>query len=178
MDSGGSCSTKGRRRIGRARSTGRSPALIFLIPFVACTPGGNHTDVDELQDFASRYAEAWSSQDAASVASFYGEGGSLKVNDADPAIGREAITAVAQGFMTAFPDMVVELDSLEIGAEKVEFHWTVIGTNTGPGGTGNAVRFSGREEWILGDDGLIAASLGHFDEAEYNRQLEFGIDGS
>jgi hypothetical protein len=45
------------------------------------------------------------------------------------------------------------------------------GTNTGPGGTGRAVRISGYEEWTFEEDGLIAASKGYFDEAEYRRQL-------
>lgn len=40
------------------------------------------------------------------------------------------------------------------------------------------MRFSGYEEWTLGENGLTVASRGHFDEAEYNRQLEFGVDGS
>ena len=48
---------------------------------------------------------------------------------------------------------------------------------TAPGGTGNAVRISGYEEWTLGEDGLIVRSLGHYDQAEYDRQLEAGIDG-
>ena len=90
----------------------------------------------------------------------------------------EAIAAVAQGFMTDFPDMVIEMDSLRMMEGIVEYHWTFTGTNTGPGGTGNAVRFSGYEEWTLGEDGSITSSLGHFDETEYNRQLEFGVDGS
>jgi hypothetical protein len=35
------------------------------------------------------------------------------------------------------------------------------------------------EEWTIGPDNLIAASKGHFDEAEaeYSRQLKFGING-
>ena len=48
------------------------------------------------------------------------------------------------------------------------------GTNTGPGGTGKAVRFSGYEDWRFGPDGLIAESLGHFDAADYRRQLAEG----
>ena len=52
------------------------------------------------------------------------------------------------------------------------FHWTWIGTNTGPGGTGKAVRIGGYEEWTIGADGLIAESKGHFDEAEYRRQMK------
>jgi hypothetical protein len=51
-----------------------------------------------------------------------------------------------------------------------------VGTNTGPGGTGNRVRISGFEEWRIGDDGLIAESQGHFDQAEYDRQLEHGVE--
>jgi hypothetical protein len=75
--------------------------------------------------------------------------------------------------MTAFPDMIVEMDSLTIKTENVIYHWKLTGTNTGPGGTGNPVRISGYEEWTIGDDGLIAESKGHFDETEYQRQLEF-----
>ena len=50
-----------------------------------------------------------------------------------------------------------------------------MGTNTGPGGTGKNVRISGFEEWAIGEDGLIAASRGHYDQAEYEHQLEQGV---
>jgi hypothetical protein len=70
--------------------------------------------IEELQDFARRYTAAWCSRDAASVAACYEEGGSLKINDAEPAIGRAAITESAQGFMTAFPDMVVAMDEVSL----------------------------------------------------------------
>ena len=43
--------------------------------------------------------------------------------------------------------------------------------------TGKAVRISGYEEWTFGLDGLIAESKGHFDEAEYQRQLRVGVAG-
>jgi hypothetical protein len=56
------------------------------------------------------------------------------------------------------------------------YRWTLVGTNTGPGGTGHRVRISGFEEWTIGADGLIADSLGQFDAAEYQRQLERGVD--
>jgi hypothetical protein len=49
------------------------------------------------------------------------------------------------------------------------------GTNTGPGGMGKTVRISGFEQWTVGTDGPIARSLGHFDEAEYQRQLQMGV---
>lgn len=165
----------------------RSPsATVLSVAFLSaaylagCAPDDTEVGMDEqtLNDFGTRYTAAWNSRDAASVAAFYAEDGSLTINDGEPALGREAITAAAQGFMTAFPDMVVAMDSLVTGSGTVEYHWTLTGTNTGPGGTGNAVRISGFEVWTFGDDGLIAASEGHYDEAEYARQLEVGIDGS
>lgn len=60
----------------------------------------------ELNDFASRYTAAWCSQKADSVAEFFADSGSLRVNDGTPAVGRAEITAVAQSFMTMFPDLV------------------------------------------------------------------------
>jgi hypothetical protein len=131
--------------------------------------------VDDLQDFARRYTAAWCSGDPASVAGHYAEEGSLTINGGEPSVGRAAITEAAQSFMTAFPDMQVLLDDVVPRDGGAEYHWTLVGTNTGPGGTGNRVRISGYEEWTLGDDGLIAASLGHYDEAEYDRQLAEGV---
>jgi len=131
-------------------------------------------DPEQLHGFAERYTEAWCSQDPARVAAHYAPDGSLTINEAAPSVGRAAITEAARSFMIAFPDMQVLMDDLRLDGEKVEYHWTLVGTNTGPGGTGKRVRISGFEEWTIGEDGLIAASLGHFDEAEYERQLEHG----
>jgi predicted ester cyclase len=131
-------------------------------------------DSKTLNDFATRYTAAWCSQHAASVASFFEEQGSLKINDGAPAVGRAAITKSAQSFMTAFPDIVVKMDRLVVKGANTEYDWTLTGTNTGPGGTGRFVKISGFEEWRLGPDGLIAQSLGHFDAADYERQLKVG----
>jgi uncharacterized protein (TIGR02246 family) len=130
-----------------------------------------------LREFATRYTAAWCSQNPSSVASFFAENGSLTINQGEPSVGRAAITSAAQGFMTAFPDMVVQMDSLGLDGSRVIYHWTLTGTNTGPGGTGRAVRISGYEEWTIGADGLIVRSLGHFDEANYHRQLEGDATG-
>ena len=131
-------------------------------------------DSKTLHEFATHYTAAWCSQHAASVAAFFAEQGSLKINDGVPAVGRVAITHAAQGFMTAFPDMVVRMDRLVVKGASTEYHWTLTGTNTGPGGTGKFVRISGFEEWRFGPDGLIVESLGHFDAADYQRQLNPG----
>ena len=135
--------------------------------------GGRSPSVDlsSLRDFGTRYTAAWCSHDSARVASFYAEQGSLTINDASPSIGTAAIAAAAQEFMTAFPDMVVTMVEVGLEADRAIYRWTLTGTDTGPGGTGRAVRISGYEEWTFEEDGLIAASKGYFDEAEYRRQL-------
>src|SRR5205823_11635107 len=143
--------------------------------------------------FAKRYAEAWCSQNPESVAAFFAENSSLSVNDRPPAVGRAAIAEIARGFMHDFSDMVVTFDKLEGQSNATAFHWTLTGTNTGPGGTGKRVRISGYELWKIDNGaggsratwtgrpervdeqggesinhGLIAESKGHFDSAEYD----------
>jgi steroid delta-isomerase-like uncharacterized protein len=125
----------------------------------------------ELDDFATRYAAAWSGQDPAQLASFYSENGTLTVNSGAPSVGRAAIAATARQYMTAFPDMVVKMEGVSRHDRYATFHWTWTGTNTGPGGTGKPVHIVGYEQWTLDADGLIAESKGHFDEAEYQRQV-------
>jgi len=132
-------------------------------------------DPARLRGFAVRYTAAWCSQNAASVAVFFSPSGSLTINAGAPAIGRDAIREVAQSFMTAFPDMRVIMDEILTREHVSVYHWTLVGTNSGPGGTGQRVRISGFEEWKIGADGLIAESQGHFDAAEYQRQLERGV---
>jgi hypothetical protein len=126
---------------------------------------------EEMRDFAERYTAAWCSHDAASVASFFSPQGSLTINDGAAATGREAIAQAAQAFMTAFPDLRVHFDKLVLRNGGAEYHWTLTGTNNGPGGTGRPVRISGFESWRIGSDALIASSQGRFDAAEYERQL-------
>jgi predicted ester cyclase len=127
---------------------------------------------DELNDFATHYAQAWCSQNPESVAAFFAERGSISINNGPPAVGRAAIAREAQAFMTTFPDMIVTFDKLEPLPNATALHWTLTGTNSGPRGTGKRVRISGYELWQIGDDGLIAESKGHFDAAEYKRQLK------
>jgi len=128
-------------------------------------------DLATLTEFATKYTSAWCSQHAASVAAFFAELGSLTINDGPPAVGRNAIAAAAQSFMTAFPDMIVTMDGVAFEGHGAVYRWTLTGTNTGSGGTGKRVRISGYEEWTFDDDRLIEQSKGHFDQAEYTRQI-------
>ena len=127
-------------------------------------------DPDRVHELARSYTEAWCSHDPVRVAAHYRPGGTIAINGG----AATEITEVARSFMEAFPDIQVFMNELVLGDEVVEYRWTFTGTNTGPGGTGQWVRIPGFEEWTIGDDGLIAESRGHYDQAEYDRQLEHG----
>ena len=129
-------------------------------------------DVEQLHDFAGRYTAAWCSGDPAQVAEHYAPEGSLTINRGTPSTGRAAITQAARSFMEAFPGMVVLFDGLRARPGTVEYHWTLEGNSAE---TGNHVRISGFEEWTIGEDGLVADSQGHYDQAEYDRQLAEGV---
>jgi predicted ester cyclase len=120
---------------------------------------------DELNDFAAGYAKAWCSHNAEAVVAFYAKNALISVNSHAPA----PIAEVARGFMRDFPDMIVTFDKLEPRADRTAFHWTLIGTYVG---TGNHVRISGYELWKIDNAGLISESSGHFDVADYERQLK------
>jgi uncharacterized protein (TIGR02246 family) len=120
-----------------------------------------------VEEFAARYTAAWCSGDPAAVAACYTPDGSLTINGDEPSRGRAAIAAAARGFMEAFPDLTVRIDGLSFVRGRPRYHWTLTGTSAA---NGRSVRISGYEEWILHGDGLIAASEGSFDEAEFRRQ--------
>ncbi len=153
-------------------------AAMTLIALAGCQSRETPMDAVQLRDFATRYTAAWCSQNAARVAEFFAEDGSLTINDGTPSVGRAAISEAAQAFMTAFPDLIVAMDAVELDGDHAVYRWTLTGANTGPGGTGRFVRISGYEEWTIGPNGKIAQSKGHFDEAEYERQLSAGAGGN
>lgn len=128
-------------------------------------------EAQDLQAFAERYAVAWSSGNPERVADFFEADGRLEVNDSEPAHGRDAIAEVARGFMTDLPDLKLRFDGLDRDGQRVMFRWTLTGTNSGPGGSGARINISGVEAWLLGESGLIADSLGRFNEDDYARQL-------
>lgn len=148
----------------------RCATSALLATLAACNPKEKPAAADDRASFAARYAAAWSGGDPVTFGDFYDEHGSLIVNGS-ASVGRAAIVETARSYMVAFPDMLVRLDSLREEPGSTVFHWTWTGTNTGPGGTGRTVRLSGNERWTFAANGLILTSDGHFDDAEYRRQL-------
>lgn len=136
-----------------------------------------HEISPELKRFAEGYTDAWCTQGPEKVAAFFAADGSLAINGGPLSVGRSAIAAAARSFMLAFPDLRVAMDRLVWVGERVEYHWTLTGTNTGVGGSGRPVRISGFESWRMGADGLIEESLGSFDAKDYEQQISGGSQG-
>jgi nuclear transport factor 2 (NTF2) superfamily protein len=152
----------------------KSLNLTLCIIILSMTTGCNSelSDYDKMVEFGKKYTEAWNSKNPVQMASFYAEDGELTVNNGTPAIGRQQLAETAQSYMEAFPDMVLSMDSLTVNNGKYRYHWTFKGTNTGSGGTGNKVDFSGFEEWTMNEQGLVQKSIGTYDAEAYQRQLE------
>jgi hypothetical protein len=86
------------------------------------------------------------------------------------------IAEVAEAFIAAFPDIEVVMDDLVLRDDgSVEYRWTFTGTSAE---TGVSVRVPGYEEWTIAPNGLIAESRGHYDQAEYERQLQHGVSAA
>jgi nuclear transport factor 2 (NTF2) superfamily protein len=125
------------------------------------------SDRRQIEQLARAYTEAWCSRDPRRVAAHYAAGGTIAINGGEPA----PIESVAESFVAAFPDIQVYMNDLVVIDDVVEYHWTFTGTSAE---TGKFVRIPGFEEWTIGADGLIAESRGHYDQAEYDRQLREG----
>lgn len=128
-------------------------------------------------DLVTRASTAWSSQDAEGMAACYEDTASLTMNGGAPSTGRVELAATAASYMEAFPDLRVSVDQVLVAGDSAFWVWTLTGTNTGPGGTGNRVRVSGIEVWTIGSSGLVSNSVGYYDAATYERQLAHGIEG-
>ena len=127
---------------------------------------------EQAHEMAEKYTQAWCSHVPEAVASHYAEDGEIVINGGESSAGRAAVAEMARGFFDEFPDFVVKMDDVRTSGTHTIFLWTLEGTNTGSGGTGNRVKISGWEYWRLTEDGHVAESVGHFDAADYQRQLE------
>lgn len=148
--------------------------LCVLMLLAACDSEVEPLFPSDLEDFATRYAAAWSGQDPAVWAAFYADDAIFQINDGEVSVGRGAIEETARSFMAGFPDMVIQLVEVKRVGDIVEFHWHWTGTYTGPGGNGASVDLRGFEEWSFNSHGLIQSTHGNMDDAEYQRQLGAG----
>jgi steroid delta-isomerase-like uncharacterized protein len=104
---------------------------------------------------------AWNAHDPEKVASFYTEDGvreELIVTHAR-LVGREAIAAQVQMYLTAMPDLALSIRKISSGKDVITFEWMVNATHRGDAegwpAKGEAVAFPGVSVLDLSEAGLI-----------------------
>lgn len=125
-------------------------------------------DMRQLEEKAADYTAAWNSGDPAVVADHYAPGKGITINRGETQFGRDAMLAMAGGFMAEFPDLKLTCDFLRVAGNHAVYAWTLEGHHSG---TGNFVKVGGWEEWELDDKCQVTNSLGWFDAEEYERQV-------
>lgn len=129
-------------------------------------------DADDLARVAQGYTDAWNAHAPEAVASFYAEDGQITINRGEPWRRRAGLAEMATGFLTEFPDLKLTCDLIRSNGEgRALYAWTLEGHHAR---TGNFVRAGGWEEWELDQDLKVKISLGWFDAADYQRQVEGG----
>ena len=129
----------------------------------------------QAEEIARRYTAAWCARDPEAIASFHAaDGAGITINDGTPWEGPAGVAEMARGFIDEVPDLVLTLDGIRTSGTYSVYLWTLEGTDSGPGGSGNPVKISGWEYWRLDEAGQVLASLGHYDAEDYARQKAGG----
>lgn len=123
----------------------------------------------EIRNLVAELAKAWNAHAPGAVARVYAENARFVINRGEPMIGRADIAAMAAGFMADFPDMVLTNDHIQTAGDHAIYTWTFEGHHRE---TGNLTKFCGWEEWEVGEDLKVVSSLGWYDEADYQRQVQ------
>ncbi len=126
-------------------------------------------DQKRLDDLAIKYTEAWNSKVPENVAACHVSSSHITINRGEPSVGHSELTAMAAGFRSDVPDLVVQNDGIRSAGNHVVFLWTFTGHHVE---TGNPLNVSGWEEWELDDDMKITSSLGWFDADNYQQQVD------
>jgi uncharacterized protein (TIGR02246 family) len=126
-------------------------------------------DPQAFRAFADAYTAAWNSHAPEQVAAFYAADGRFRANQGPQYSGRAGIAEMAAGFYAEFPDMRVICDDVRTAGDHAIYVWTLEGHHAA---TRNFVRIGGWEEWEIDADMKIGRSLGWFDAADYQRQIQ------
>ncbi len=125
-------------------------------------------DIERFEEMTAAYTSAWNSGDPSAVADHFAPGRGITINRGENQFGREAMIAMASGFMAAFPDLKLTCDFCRLAGDHAVYGWTLEGHHAE---TGNRVKASGWEEWELNEECRITNSLGWFDAEDYVAQV-------
>jgi steroid delta-isomerase-like uncharacterized protein len=130
---------------------------------------------EEIVAACERQAQAWGAHDDQAVAACFASDASLRDAGGQTISGREAIAARAKQYMDAFPDMRLDIESIEVEGNRFTMEWKAVGTNTASLGdmpaTHKSIVVEGCDVGEFGDDGLIQRETDYWNEASFLRQL-------
>ena len=81
-------------------------------------------DQTSLDDLAARYTEAWNSKVPENVAACHVSTSRITINRGEPSVGHDELTAMAAGFHSEVPDLVLQNDGIRSAGNHVMFLWT------------------------------------------------------
>ena len=122
-----------------------------------------------LDHLATKYTEAWNSKVPENVAACHVSTSRIIINHGEPSVGHDELTAMAAGFHSDVPDLVLQNDGIRSAGNHVVFLWTFTGHHAE---TKNSLNVQGWEEWELDNDMNITSSLGWFDADSYQQQVD------
>jgi steroid delta-isomerase-like uncharacterized protein len=130
---------------------------------------------DEIAAVCHRAVDAWNAHDATAVAAVYAPAATLHDAGGETAVGRDAIAARTQLYLDAFPDLRIDIATMEIDGDRFAWEWKASGTNTGSLAgappTGKSIVIEGCDVGAIGDDRLIQSETDYWNEASMMRQL-------
>jgi steroid delta-isomerase-like uncharacterized protein len=130
---------------------------------------------EEVLAVCQRQLDAWNAHDPDKVASLFAEDATLHDAGGETASGRAAVAARARRYMDAFPDMRLEMISIEVDGNRYALEWKAAGTNTGSlegmPATGKYAEVEGCDIGEMDDNGLIRSENDYWNEAAFMRQL-------
>ncbi len=130
----------------------------------------------ELLQQADDIVAAWNRGDAGGVAAFYRDDSEFRdIAAPEVARGPRGARDAAQAYMTAFPDLHIEVRATVIDGDRVAQEWTATGTNDGElmglEPTGRRIAVIGCTVARFNDDGTVRESQLYWDVAGLMRQL-------
>ena len=126
-----------------------------------------------LSPAAAAFIEVWNTKDYDKLDRALTEDFRRRAPDQN-ADGRAAMKEFMRQVHAAYPDFRIVVDGDSHQGDAAFLHWTVTGTNTGPGAsppTGKRITTSGITMLRFAPDGRIMEEVAHFDTASLSRQL-------
>ena len=124
---------------------------------------------EDIAAMCERQLQAWNAHDAAAVAAFFAQDATLHDAGGETARGREAIEARTRMYLEAFPDLRLDIQSIEVDGNTCTMEWKASGTNSGSLAgmppTNKSVVIEGCDVGKVRDDGLVSSENDYWNEA-------------